>query len=1189
MYLKQLDMFGFKSFADKIEIQLEPGVTAIVGPNGSGKSNIADAIQWVLGEQSAKTLRGARMEDIIFTGSVSRRQLGLAEVSLTLDNSDGALPIDYGEVNIMRRLYRSGESEYLLNKTPCRLKDIQDLLADTGLGKDAYSVIGQGKIDEILSVRSEDRRLLLEEAAGITKYKNRKKEALRRLEDTRQNMVRLNDIIAELAGQVGPLAVQAARAEKYTALHSRLEGLEVAALVDGLLAREKEAAAVRGRMQAAEDAIAEKTAAHARCEAAAESRRSDIIGLDTQLGQMVQELHEMDGKIERLAGQAAVARERQNSYAERQKRLAAEKTETEERAATAAENQATSEAALAELQNAVDGREAAAERENAETAAALARLGEKEERLDQLKSDLIDIMNQAAAAQNRQTALAAEAESVRRAQERLAAEADRTAERRRTAAAQAASKRRTASEAEQAAATAALQSKERQKEARRLEAEAARLRTRAAELRNEMNAAAARQRALSEMQATYEGYQKGVRSVLLAVRRGHLENDGICGVLSELLRVPAEYETAVSTALGGAMQNIVTTDTKAAQSAVEYLKRHQGGRATFLPLAVVKPSPVPAKLAAAGQMPGIISFAASLVAAEPAYKPVLDYLLGHVLVAVNLESALAAAAATGHRYRIVTLEGELLSPGGSITGGTYSRQPVNLLARGREIKTLQKKVASLAAEMEKAEAASKAIAAEGAALAAEIGRLEQTKYRMETEKTAAGRELAQFVAETGRLEKETKLLNYEQAAAAERLAEIIAAAEQEKTSAGAAADRASATQKDIASLQAEINADRAVRDELMRRTTENKVNLAKWQQKKENLRERINFHRNERKNLAAAAREITAQLEETTDKINETEMEITVLSREKEAAERQRQAADIKLQKVRQERMTIEAAGQEQEKQIKKLGRALNELRNELHAHDLCRTTLELEIRTGKERLLDDYNLSYEAAKLVREKVGDLGDAAATAAALRNEIAALGPVNPGAVAEYARVRERYEFLRRQYADLDAAQAGLNRVIAEIDAVMEKMFEKAFTAIRAHFREIFAELFEGGKADLRLTDEADFWSAGLEIFAQPPGKKLQNISLLSGGEKALTAISLLLAILRYRPSPFCVLDEIDATLDETNVDRFTAFLKEFARRTQFIVVTHRRGTMEAADVLYGVTMEESGVSKLISVKFMEEAS
>lgn len=1189
MYLKQVEMFGFKSFADKIELQLEPGITAVVGPNGSGKSNISDAIQWVLGEQSAKSLRGARMEDIIFTGSVTRRQLGIAEVSLTLDNTDGMLPIDYGEVNIMRRLYRSGESEYLLNKTPCRLKDIQDLLSDTGLGKDAYSIVGQGKIDEILSVRSEDRRVLLEEAAGITKYKNRKKEALRRLEDTRQNMVRLSDIITELEGQVGPLAEQAEKAEKYAALHSRLQELEVAALVADLLEREQEAATVRSLLQALQDNITEQTATLALREAEIETGRAELAGLDTQLGQMVQELHELDGNRERIAGQSAVARERRKSLEEQQARLTADRSELERKAAAAAANLAAGQQELERLLADVAGQEAAIERENDETSAALNRLQAKEELLDRYKGDLIELMNRAAAGQNKLTAWQAEAEGIRRTQARLADEAERGAGRRSGIVAQLAAKEQEKSVAARTAAEAATKLQEGRAEKQRLDQEADRLLTRAGSLRDEMNALAARHRALSDMQTEYEGYQKGVRSVLLAVRQGRLARAGIRGVLSELIRVPAEYETAVSTALGGAMQNIVTSDTGSAQTAIEYLKQQQGGRATFLPMNVIKPSAVPAYLQAVGKMSGIVGLAAGLVETDPAYQSILEYLLGHVLVADNLDNALAAAAKTGYRSRIVTLDGELISPGGSISGGSYGRQTVSLLARGREIKALEKTVAARKAELAAMEADGRINSAARAAAQTAISNLEQIIYQAEIEQAAAIREMEQLAAELARLEKEDKLLQYDQGAQAARLADIAAVAAAQQNEVNSAAAAVAEMQQQISALQAEISADRLVRDDLTRKLTENRVKLAAWQQKKENIRERVELYRNEQADIAAAIQETAANMAALTTKLGETDAAMAVLDGQQAEVEQARGLSDAELKSRRQERQTKEAELQEQEKQSKKLSRAITEGQNQLHVYDLRRTTLELEIRKGKENLLDDYNLSYEAAKLVRQQAGDLTGAAATVDVLREEIAALGQINPGAVGEYARIRERYDFLRRQYADLDTAEAGLRRVIAEMDTVMEKLFREAFGAIRIHFGEIFAVLFEGGKADLHLTDEVNFWDAGVEIFAQPPGKKLQHLSLLSGGEKALTAISLLFAILRYRPSPFCVLDEIDAPLDEANVDRFAAFLKEFALRTQFIVVTHRKGTMEAADILYGVTMEESGVSKLISVKFMEEAS
>ncbi len=1188
MYLKRVEMCGFKSFAEKIELDFPVGITAVVGPNGSGKSNISDAIQWVLGEQSAKSLRGTRMEDVIFNGTASRRPLGMAEVTLILDNTDGQLPLAYQEVQIMRRLYRSGESEYRLNQTPCRLKDIQELLADTGLGKDAYSVIGQGKIEEILSARSEDRRALLEEAAGVVRYKNRKREAMRKLEETQLNMLRINDIRNELGQQVGPLAEQAADAEKYQRWHSRLVELQIAGTVRELVRLRSDLSLLQEQEQSRQDRLAATSAAGQSLEAAIEADKVALLSLNDRFTARQQELHRLDGEWERAEGSLTLTGERRRAWLEQKSGLEAELGDLAAKLAEQTAVIAAEEANLDSLLSDFDGQEAAIGTENRRLEAVLREIDQRGSQLEQWKSEIIDWMNHTAARQYELNTLEAETESTVRVEQKLTAEGEANRENaaRTWHQIDAVEERIAAIQAENQRLQTDLQAKQQEKQ--RLVAELAQQRAAAAGQREQISSISARQKVLTDLQAEYEGYQRGVRSVLLGVRKKRLDGTGICGVLSELIRVPAEYEAAISIALGGSLQNIVTDTTGAAERAIEYLKQTSGGRATFLPVEAVKGQAAPAFLQAVRPAPGVIGFAAELVEAPAKYARILQHLLGQVLVVDKLNNATRLAKNLGYRARIVTLEGDLLTPGGAISGGSAGSQTVGLLARGREITALKNQVAAIQAELTAGEEKMRQLAAAAEAVETVIQGAERSRHDNLIAVATAEKDREQLHADLARLSKEAEVIGREHENNRRRQGQIQAQTEELRAALGELVAATAERQQRVSELQSRLGGDLANKEELSGRITNNRINLATLHQKKENAQATLVLYRQ-------LAQEYTEKQAELAGRIADLDGRGSAAAAEEQAVRvlqdelaGQRAIVQRQCEELRQERQQAEAGLGEQEKEAKRLSRSRADLQDELHALGLRRNRLEVEAAAGELNLRTAYNVTPEQADAIAAGAAGETDLPAQIRRLQADIDRLGPVNPGAIAEYARVRERHAFLEQQYTDLEQAQSGLGQIVGEMDRVMKKQFLATLAAVRECFTGIFQDLFGGGQADLQLTDAANVLESGVEIIAQPPGKKLQNLLLLSGGERALTAISLLLAILRVRPSPFCVLDEIDASLDEANVDRFARFLKEFAPRTQFVVVTHRKGTMEIADLLYGVTMEESGVSKMLSVRLLDAA-
>lgn len=1181
MYLKGIELAGFKSFADRTQLEFGRGITAVVGPNGSGKSNISDGIRWVLGEQSAKSLRGGNMQDVIFAGSDARKAVNFGEVSLTLDNSDKALPLDFAEVTVTRRVHRSGDSEYLINKQPCRLKDITELFMDTGIGKEAYSIIGQGRIEEILSTRSEDRRGIFEEASGIVKYKSRKKEAQRKLEDTEGNLLRINDLVVELESQVEPLRKQAAKAESFKLLKEELKNKEIALYVHQIDTVHKTWAETNGKLERLRKEQLELSTVVSAHDAQLEEERQALQRLEDALERLQDELLRTTEETEKSEGYGELLTERMANLARGRAQLEESLALVTERLAAATEEGEK----LAKRRAEVEGELEALGTKLRDEEVKLAIADGSEDAEERLKTDLFETMNAMAQARNdirycEQQREELARKSARTAGERAKLEEQRQAlklrgeqlEQRVAACAKEVAKARDLYIAEGERASE-LQSKleETQGEGRRWD--------------QKREALVSRRDTIAELANDYDGFQHGVREVLKAAKRGHLH--GVHGAVAELVTVPAHLEVAVETALGAALQNIVMENESTSRTAIGYLKQRQAGRATFLPLDVIKPRNVgDGDRRGVAELDGFVGVASELVGFESRYAGIVGSMLGNVLIAEKLEHANRIASRLQYRYRVVTLDGDVVNAGGSMTGGSMARKSSNLLGRQRQLEELAKEIAAaeqarikLRAEFDDLR---KALALAQQTIeqlreAGERARMEEQQATAHRQRHAEEREqleaqLAAIGGDEGSLGREASELAASRAEAETRLAKHTA--EEERLS------RAIREAEELKRRSA------SAKEELQAQLTELKVSIARMEQERASIAEQTGRHRSEESRLTAESRQLKETLAQNTADTERTAAE--------QNAQRER-LNELRLAKKeftegiefrRADRAQRQRELERKENETREQRTQLRQVEDQLRQAEISSNRMDVELDNLLRKLSEEYEIGYEWAKEKYAVPEDVPAAQNEVRELKRKITLLGEVNLGAIEEFKRVSERYEFLDAQKNDLMEAKSKLHAIIHEMDEEMSRRFRLTFDQIRGHFVIVFSKLFGGGRADLILSDPDQPLDTGIEIVAQPPGKKLQNLQLLSGGERALTAIALLFAILNVKPVPFCVLDEVEAALDEANVARYARYMREFSELTQFIVVTHRKGTMEEADMLYGVTMEEGGVSKLVSVKLEE---
>lgn len=1184
MYLKKLEIHGFKSLADKIELEFNPGVSAVVGPNGSGKSNIADAVRWVLGEQSVKSLRGARMEDVIFAGSDKRKPVGMAEVSMTLDNSLSVFPLDFSEITVTRRVYRSGESEYLINKSACRLKDIHELFMDTGIGREGYSIIGQGKIEEILSARSEDRRVIIEEAAGIVKYKNRKQQAVKKLNDTEQNLVRISDIIRELESQVGPLEEQSLKARQYLEYRDELVDLEVNLLVNQIDDNKARLAEIHEREEKLSRQAIETETTLRNMESEIESAKLLVNKLDEEITELQRDIYETGSTIEKSEAEIKVARERQTGLENQRVNLENEIAELKIKAAQEKEQHAGDVRSLQQLREKITAQEQELAAAENRLAALEAGLQENQKDIEEKKSVIIDLLNEMAAVNNSINAGEIEKQNLERRISQLEQQHLTLSQEFQSCLEKEDALRQQIGEA--AARKDSLTAKEQSlsKDRLNMEKNLEQLEAEYSRAIKQLQEKSSRLKALEELQHHYEGYYRGVKEVLVAAKNDRCR--GIHGVVAEIIKVPARFETAVEVALGSALQHIITENEDDAAKAIEYLKQNRAGRATFLPLTTVKGAPKDKKHGDYSSTKGFCGVARDLIQFDEKYSKIMDYLLGRVMVVDNIRNATELARSTGFNVKIVTLDGDVINPGGAMTGGSQQKGGASLLSRVREIEEISHLRADLTKTVQALEKET-----------AEI-RLRYEECIRNIHETQNG--LRELLMERNSLDKDLAMVLQEK----ERIDSTRSLFEEEKqnlfTEIGKVQQKAAGYRKQLQELQAR---DEGIREELARQhdslsgqeeertrlaeaVTGIKVSLAGLNREEVNYRQimsrvddAIRDIEGQISRKAGQAAEFEAQKGNLTLTIEEHLAAITELSGQKGAKEEQ-------LNGLRNEKQSLVGGISEREAGSKLLGRELAQARELIHSSDVKKARLEYDTENSLVKLTEEFQLTWAEAMLKKTELKNRKETTVRIKELKEAISLLGNVNVGAIEEFDRVKERYEFLNRQYHDLEQAKESLFKVIDEMDQIMTKRFSEAFKEININFGEVFTQLFGGGRAELMMTDADNLLECGIDIMAQPPGKKPQHLSLLSGGEKALTAISLLFAILKTKPSPFCILDEIEASLDEVNADRFAVYLKDFSLNTQFIVITHRKRTMEAADILYGVTMDDTSVTKLVSMKLTD---
>ena len=1181
MYLKSIEVQGFKSFAHKIKFDFHNGITGIVGPNGSGKSNVADAVRWVLGEQRIKQLRGGSMQDVIFSGTENRKPLSYASVAITLDNSDHKLPIEYEEVTVARKLYRSGESEYLINGSPCRLKDVNELFYDTGIGKEGYSIIGQGQIDKILSGKPEERRELFDEAAGIVKFKRRKSMSVKKLEEERQNLLRVNDILAELEKQVGPLERQAETAKEYLKKKEQLKTYDINMFLLETERIQDQIRSAEEKLDITRQELADTSRQYDDMKAEYEAIEEQVDSIDALIEKSKSQLNEttilkqqLQNQIELLKEQIHSSRMNDEHYDQRARTIDSEIRVREGQLDNLQGEQRTIRRKMEEhLQKENQAKEALIDVQT--------RIAGITDSVDQKKNDIMEILNNRASTkakiQKYDTML--EQIQVRRAQiSRQIIETESDADRENE---ELTRYRQELKEVSSRIIALTEQNSQYEEKIKKLQEIISKQTEQFRLGQTAYHREQSRLDSLKNITERYDGYGNSIRKVMDNKDR----EKGLLGVVADIIKVSREYEIAVETALGGNIQNIVTADEDTAKRMIQFLKKNKYGRATFLPLTSIRANAGISHPEALKET-GVIGAANQLVKVEEKYQILADYLLGRTLVVDHIDHGTAIARKYHQTIRIVTLEGELINPGGSMTGGAF-KNTSNLLSRRREIEEFEKTVRKLKQEMDEMEASTEKLRKERAGYYEKIDGISSELQKAYVIQNTAKMNADQAESRIRNAKDTERNLKEEDEKLIAQIADIMDNQESINVELDTSESLEKELTKKIQDEQKLLDAEHEEETKRIKAAEEIHLIYA-------NLEQKYNFVVENMTRIREENEKFHAELEKLEENKGDTSREIE----EKEA-----QIADL--------RQTIEDSKDlfdEIQKEIEKSRRQREELNNQhkvflqkredlaKHMADLDKEAYRLESqKTGYEEasekqinyMWEEYEITYNHAKELRDvNLTNLAKMRKRIQELKSEIRSLGNVNVNAIEEYKQVSERYEFLKNQHDDLVEAETTLEQIIDELDDAMRKQFKEQFAMIAEEFDAVFKELFGGGKGTLELMEDEDVLDAGIRIIAQPPGKKLQNMMQLSGGEKALTAIALLFAIQNQKPSPFCLLDEIEAALDDNNVVRFAQYLHKLTKNTQFIVITHRRGTMTAADRLYGITMQEKGVSTLVSVSLLE---
>ena len=1181
MYLKSIEVQGFKSFANKITFEFHNGITGIVGPNGSGKSNVGDAVRWVLGEQSAKQLRGGNMQDVIFSGTETRKPLGFAYVAITLDNSDHKLPIDYQEVTIARRLYRSGESEYLLNGTSCRLKDVNELFYDTGIGKEGYSIIGQGQIDKILSGKPEERRELFDEAAGIVKFKRRKNTAIKKLEEEQQNLTRVNDILSELTRQLAPLEKQAETAKVYLKKKEALKQLDIQMFLVEMARIREQLKAVEEKYEIAQSDLEETCKSFDVTKTEYENLEKELEILETEIQksreqstQKTLEKQNLENQIHLLQEQIHSAKQNETQYQERAVALDADIDKRKKEEQGYLEEQSQLEEKAAEFSRV----QSQAQEAFKEIAIEIHNL---EEAIESGKNEIIEILNQRASIKGKLQRYDTMMEqiSIRKValnQRNLTlrsevAQLDASEEQYKTQ----------KQEIEETIEKLIRQGNRCEDQIKKYQAEISRA---TQQLENEKTAyhrEASRLESLKNITERYDGYGNSIRRVMEQKKNV----SGIKGVVADLLKVEKNYETAIETALGGSIQNIVTDNENTAKGMIEFLKKNKYGRATFLPLISMKNKKTfnnPAAL----KEPGVIGVASDLVQVEAEYEGLANYLLGRTLVVDHIDHGIAIAKKYQYTIRMVTIEGESLNPGGSLTGGAFKNNS-NLLGRRREIDELHENVEKLKLNIEKLQAALEEYRNKRNHFRDEAGRIQESLQEQYIQENTVQMNLNSMSDKRAEIKQGYENLKRENAELEKQTKEIEENSQSIQLEMEASASQESALEKSINEKQEELESRKKQETDISKELEKSQLEGAGITSRKGFIQENLRRIKEELEGLTNQKEALFAGMEEGKEEALKKETEIVKIRQEIELAAKEEEEDREKLQEalLKKEKMTQEHKAFFSKRD--ELSARMNLLDKESYRLLGQKEKLEENQETQVNYMWEEYEITYSQALIdMPDELQERAEIKSAISNMRSEIRQLGNVNVNAIEEYKELSERHTFMKTQHDDLVQAEETLQGIINELDTGMRRQFEEKFGQIRIEFDKAFKELFGGGKGTLELDEEEDILEAGIRIISQPPGKKLQNMMQLSGGEKALTAIALLFAIQNLKPSPFCLLDEIEAALDDSNVTRYAKYLHKLTKNTQFIIITHRRGTMAAADRLYGITMQEKGVSTLVSVDLIE---
>lgn len=1180
MYLKRLELQGFKSFADKTVLEFMPGITSVIGPNGSGKSNISDSIRWVLGEQSMKSLRGTKSLDIIFAGTQNRKSLGFAEASLVFDNTDGTLPIEYTEVTVTRKIYRSGETGYYINKVPCRLKDVLELFMDTGIGKDGYSIIGQGKIDEILSNKSEDRRHIFEEAAGIVKFRTRKAESEKKLEHTKLNLLRINDILAEIEANIEPLKLQSEKAKKYLSLREELKNIEIGLFLYNI---EKYKASL-------EEIVKDEEIYTSQCDEEQqnlekikqlkEALKEEVDRITNQIEEMSNIGFESQKEIEMLNSDINVANTRISNNKENKERYEKEIEELNIRKKELEEEIKQKEEKRDNLKQNREKFEKELQEKEKELEEITKKLSSKELEIEGYKQQVEQNTDKKYELQSEGHTQDINFENYEKRQRQINNEVSNYISELDATRLQKEDISKGFYEIDSKRNNVLKSLEEINSKKQSADQKIKEYNIKINQLENEMRMKESRQKFLIETEKEKEGYVKSVKSLLKDCENIKELGKGMHGVLANIIDVPEKYQTAIEMSLGMSLQNIVTDTEEDAKKLVEHLRKNNLGRASFLPIASVRGKKLE-KIK--GKENGVIGIASDLIKFDKKYEQIIISLLGRTVIVDNMDTAIKVAKQNGYTFRIMTLEGDMINPSGAITGGSVAKKTVNILGRekeieklGKEIQEIRQKIEKIKKEKEDFENSIEDTIELATNLEKELQEIDIT-YATEKQKVVAIDEnIEKLEKRLQKLKDEQKQLENQKQEATTKKEEIEKEIEE--------LTKQSEELTKLITEFAELNKDdQKYIDDLNFDITNLKISVSSFDESEasiDEIKERINL---DIQNTVKSIENKKEQIEQIQHDNFNLEESIKETKQKIEDIKEEVKNSGSKIEELKNERLEKNKKLSIQEEEISNKFKIIEDLKAQIVKIDVKKTKLEEDIQAIINKMWEEYELTPNNVQEEYKKPENVATTQRKVNNLRTEIKELGSINIDSIEEYKNMKERYDFMCEQRVDLENTMSKLRKMIQEMTTTMKEQFKEQFELINKNFAEVFKELFGGGNASLKLEDEENILECGIEITVQPPGKKLQNMMLLSGGEKAFTAIALLFAILKINPAPFCVLDEIEAALDDVNVYRFAEYLKKFSKDTQFLVITHRKGTMEAADTVYGVTMEESGISKLLSMK------